>query len=63
MFIYLFNNAYTIPLFTTTNKFESTIDDVTNPSHFKSTNYITQLLIEHQKKQFENIKRRHTYLM
>ena len=63
VFMYIFNNAYTIPLFTTTNKFVSTIDDVTNQSHFTSKNYITQLLIEHKKNNLKNIKGGDTFLM
>lgn len=63
VFMYIFSNAYTIPLFTTTNKFESTIDRVTNPHHIISKNYITQLLIEHQKNNLKNINGRGRYLM
>lgn len=63
VFMYIFSNAYTIPLFTTTNKFESTIDDVTKQYHFISKNYITQLLIEQKKNNLKNIKGGHTFLM
>ena len=61
VFMYAFNNAYTIPLFTTSNLFNSSISVKTKNSHTSSKEAITKLLIEYNNKKRMNNRGIHMF--